>query len=115
MASVLIADDDQLMMDVLGAFLSDCGHEVACALSGKEALNLGQHRPPDVLICDYSLAELDGPSLARRLQNEAPDLRVFVASGHAAPMVRAASQGIRNLRVLTKPLDLDELEASLRD
>lgn len=115
MATVLIADDDQLMTEVLGAFLSDCGHEVACALSGREALDLGQIRPPDVLICDYSLGELDGPSLARQLQNDTPELRVFVASGHSAPMVRAASRGIRNLKVLTKPLDLEDLEASLRD
>lgn len=115
MARVLIADDDQLMTDVLGAYLSECGHEVACAFSGSQALDLGRSEPPEVLICDYSLGEMDGPSLARRLQTGAPSLRVFVASGHSASLVRAASGGIRNLQVLTKPLDLEDLEASLRD
>lgn len=115
MARVLIADDDELMTDVLGDYLSECGHEVACALSGPQALDLCRAARPEVLICDYSLGDMDGPSLARHLQSTAPDLRVFVASGHSPSLVRAASGGIRNLRVLTKPLDLEDLEASLRD
>lgn len=114
MAKVLIADDDELMTEVLEAFLTDCGHEVQCAITGSDALDLGEKDRPDVLICDFSLPELDGPEVARRLQTQTPDLRVFVASGHSDRLVRAQSDGVNHLQVLTKPVDLGALEDSLR-
>lgn len=110
MARVLIADDDPIAAAVLGAFLEESGHQVRRARSGAEALRLGRADPPEVLICDFTLRGLDGPSVARRLQAERPRLRIVMTSGHHDALVRRGTDGLRNLRLLPKPLDLTALD-----
>jgi len=110
-ARVLIAEDDPLAAEVLTAFLEHCGHEVARAESGAEALEMSGRARPEVLICDHWLRGLDGPSLARQLRRASPDLRVLITSG--APETVDPARGAKDLMVLSKPLDLEQLERHL--
>jgi CheY-like chemotaxis protein len=111
---VLVADDDDLVIEVLQVFLTDCGYEVEGARTGRDAVTRGRQAPPDALICDFAMSDLDGPEVARQLQFAAPNLPVFVTSGHTARVVMRAAEGVRNLEVLAKPLDLEALEQALR-
>ncbi|MCA9552863.1 MAG: response regulator [Myxococcales bacterium] len=111
---VLVADDDDLVIEVLQVFLTDCGFEVDCARTGTDAVELGRRAHPDALICDFAMSDLDGAEVARQLQRDTPDLPVFVTSGHTPGLVRDAASGVRHLEVLRKPLDLGALEQALR-
>ena len=116
MAKVLIADDEELAARTLGMFLSDRGHSVETATDGPQAMNLLERFLPDFLIADYLLGdEIKGTDVARSLQVKKPDAQVLLVTGFPADMVKNDARGIGHLRVITKPVDLDEVEALIAD
>lgn len=60
MARVLIVDDDADGMEPVGNYLTRIGHTVDCVPNGKEALMAVIARPPDVIILDILMPEMDG-------------------------------------------------------
>ena len=114
MTRVLIADDDGLVLEALGAYLRATGYAVDTARSGREALERAAVHPPDVLVCDYSFHEPpDGATVARQLLDALPRLTVFLVTGHSAAGIRATADALPRTELLTKPLDLFEFEARL--
>jgi len=64
--------------------LSDLGHEVTEAHSGKEALEyLGDEANFDLMITDYSMPGMTGAELAKAARKIAPGLPILIASGYA--------------------------------
>lgn len=67
---ILIADDDPVFRAVLGAALRRLGHEVVATEHGRDAWETYRRERPPVLILDWMMPELDGPSLTRRVRAE---------------------------------------------
>ncbi len=65
--TVLIAEDEEELADLLSGFLRDSGYQVVCAADGKQALSAMDAVRPDVVLCDIVMPELDGLSLCHRL------------------------------------------------
>lgn len=81
---VLLVDDDFLIAMSSVDMLSDLGHEVVEAHSGKEALaHLQRDGHFDLLITDYSMPEMTGGELAKAARALLPDLPILIASGYA--------------------------------
>jgi two-component system CheB/CheR fusion protein len=76
--AVLIADGYLDAADSLGLLLTLAGHRVRTTYTGPEALDLAYQDPPDVLVCDLVLPQLNGYELARRLRPKLPRT-LFVA------------------------------------
>ena len=111
MAKILIVDDETSLAEVLGLFLSDCGHLVRTAPTAKRALRLGRMFRPDVLIADFCLLDdQDGGQVARALRAEDPSLHVILITGLLVDEVHDSVADIPNLRLLGKPLDLDDVQ-----
>src|SRR5512139_665547 len=71
---VLVIDDNELLLDLLKAFLERDGYEVETCSSPASALALAEERPFDIYIIDYQLPEMCGDAVAvaiRRLQPSA--------------------------------------------
>jgi len=70
--SVLIVDDDEAILDTLRDVLMDTGYEVWTAAGGAEALARLRHAqaPPDVILVDLMMPEMDGWQLTARLREE---------------------------------------------
>jgi len=64
---ILAVDDVQINLDILEAILSD-GYEFSSVTSGQEALNLMDSEPPDLVILDLSMPEMDGFEVMRRMR-----------------------------------------------
>ncbi len=82
---VLLVDDNADAAESLGALLELAGHRVALAHRGEEGLIHAQREPPDAVLCDIGLPDIDGYEVARRFRAN-PALRnvVLVAlSGYA--------------------------------
>ncbi|WP_210104826.1 hybrid sensor histidine kinase/response regulator [Neorhizobium galegae] len=81
---ILLVDDDVLIAMSSADMLSDLGHDVVEAHSGKEALDLLETSAPfDLLITDYSMPGMTGAELARAAREKLPSLSILMASGYA--------------------------------
>jgi two-component system KDP operon response regulator KdpE len=88
-------------------------YDVATAASGQEALAEAGRRPPDAVILDLGLPDLDGIEVIRRLRgwSRAP---VIVLSGRAGPGDKIAALDAGADDYVTKPFSMGELLARLR-
>lgn len=67
---ILVVDDDPVVLESMELFLSMQGHEVLTAREGSEALVLADAVQPDVILSNFSMTEMDGLTLFRRLRED---------------------------------------------
>lgn len=65
--TILIADDDPSVLQLLAGRCAKLGFDVRTASNGMQALIMAKQRPPDVLLVDVNMPEVDGLSLLVRL------------------------------------------------
>ena len=82
--TLLVAEDDEAVRELLRRVLERLGYEVLVARDGGHALDIAADpaRRIDLLITDVVMPGQRGPALATQLQNDRPDLRVLLVSGH---------------------------------
>src|SRR5258707_11465964 len=110
---VLIVEDEPALLRALRINLRARGYDVGVASAGREALAEARQRPPDVVLLDLGLPDLDGTEVIRDLRgwSTAP---VIVLSGRAGSgdKIDALDAGADDY--VTKPFDMEELLARLR-
>jgi len=110
---VLVVDDEPQIVRALQINLKARSYEVHVAASGQAALRVAGQYPPDLVILDLGLPDLDGVEVIRGLRGwtEAP---VIVLSGRSdsTDKVEALDAGADDY--LTKPFGIDELLARMR-
>ena len=113
MARVLVVDDEPQILRALRINLRVRGYEVDTAASGKQALETAARRPPDLVILDLGLPDLEGVEVIEGLRgwSTAP---IIVLSGRAesTDKVEALDAGADDY--VTKPFGMDELLARMR-
>lgn len=65
MALILVVDDEFSVAEVLELVLSDAGHEVVTAANGQQGLERANERPPDVVLLDFMMPIMGGPSMLK--------------------------------------------------
>jgi signal transduction histidine kinase len=112
---LLIVDDDEDSRVLVGLLLEGQGATVACASSAGEALSLLAERPPDVLLSDIGMPDVNGYSLIRRVRSLSGDRGgrtpaiALTAYARAEDGERAFAAGFQ--AYLTKPVDPERLAA----
>jgi PAS domain S-box-containing protein len=82
--TVLVVDDDGLVLMNTVLMLEDLGHRPLEAMSGEEALALLAAGPlPDVVVTDHAMPNMTGAELAEGIAALYPDLKVILATGYA--------------------------------
>jgi two-component system, OmpR family, phosphate regulon response regulator PhoB len=76
MERVLIVDDDPDIQKLVSYNLTQAGYQVTTAATGVEAFNAVQDQPPDLIILDIMLPDLDGLEVCRRLRREEKTRRI---------------------------------------
>ena len=111
--SVLVVDDDPHLLKALRITLQAHGYAVDTAADGGTALRAASSRPPDVMVLDLGLPDLDGADVLRELRRWS-SLPVLVLSARhgSSDKVDALDAGADDY--ITKPFGLDELLARLR-
>src|SRR5262245_45813787 len=104
---VLVVDDHHDTADALAMLLRWWGHEVIVAYDGASALEAARARPPDVVLLDIAMPELDGHQLARLLRADARTrhARLFALSGLMGDEDRRRSLEAGCDLHLVKPVD----------
>lgn len=107
---ILVAEDEDLIRDVVVDILETHGHEVMEADSGERALELCAEAAPDLLFTDIKLAgTLTGWDVAIRCRESNPRMPVIYATGHMHTAPRPVSGSI----MLQKPFGLERLLEAL--
>ncbi|KPA97778.1 ATP-binding protein [Pseudomonas asplenii] len=97
--TVLLVDDDSLVLNSTVLLLEDLGHRVLCATSGAQALLcLEQHSGIDLMITDMIMPEMDGAQLAKVVRQLQPELPIILATGYSGHLDDMAVQLPRILK-----------------
>ncbi|HUI59728.1 MAG TPA: response regulator [Steroidobacteraceae bacterium] len=105
---VLVADDDPIILAVLGAALRQAGFEVLEASDGRTALQLCLASTPRLAIIDYAMPGLSGIELAHQISRATLVPFIFLSAYEEEAVVRAAvSAGA--MTYLLKPIDTRQL------
>ena len=108
-ASILIVDDETAILTSLKSILEDEGYDVSVASSGTEALKIYTTDPPDLMMLDIWMPELDGLETLKRVKEFVPTAQVIMMSGHGSieTAVRAIKLGAYDY--IEKPLSLENV------
>ena len=115
MARLLVADDEQTILNFLVRVLVREGYEVSAAKNGYEALQLLEKNSFDLLLTDIKMDYLDGVSLLKNAKEHQPNLAVILLTGHATvdTAVAALQYGADNY--LIKPAKNEDILEAVAD
>jgi two-component system KDP operon response regulator KdpE len=110
---VLVVDDEPALLRALRINLQAREYDVHVAGSGREALHVAGQHPPDLVILDLGLPDLDGVEVIHGLRGWT-DVPIIVLSGRSgsSDKVRALDAGADDY--VTKPFGMEELLARMR-
>src|SRR6266403_2012709 len=113
-ARILIVDDDSGQRSLLDSFLRSQGFETLPVASGERALELLRAEQFSMMISDVRMPGMSGLETLRRARQEHAVLPVLLVTAYAD--IREAVGAMRDgaLNYLAKPIDLDELLATVR-
>jgi two-component system KDP operon response regulator KdpE len=109
----LVVDDDRALARALAINLKARGYQVDVALTGREALSLAAAHPPDVVVLDLGLPDLDGIEVLTGLRGWT-SVPVLVLSAREDQREKVAALDAGADDYVTKPFGMDELLARLR-
>jgi DNA-binding response OmpR family regulator len=113
---VLVADDDEDILELVTFRLERSGYTVVQARDGEEAWNLAQAQPPDLAVLDVMMPKLDGFELTRRIRAKPETERVpiilLTARAQDADVQQGFDAGADDY--LRKPFSPQELRARVQ-
>lgn len=109
--TILVVEDDEAIRAGLCEALARAGHLAREAADGRAALVALAHAPPDLVILDLMLPELDGHAVLARLRRTWPTLPVLILSARGSEAEKVAGLRAGADDYLAKPFGLDELLA----
>jgi DNA-binding response OmpR family regulator len=113
--TVLVVEDDELVLDAMTRMLVREGYLVLTAASGHDAIGLlhAPLQPINVLVLDVNLPDVSGIDLCARIRELHPDLPVVVCTGSTDPTALAELLKMGIHRCFHKPVAMQELLASV--
>ncbi len=114
--TVLIADDDPDLRDILRSILEPTGFQVIEASDGQAALDLVRRQRPDLLILDYNMPRMDGMQVCTALKQDVLlrhiPIIMLTGRGEVNQKVEGMEGGVDDY--LVKPFEPQELLARVR-
>ena len=113
--TLLIVDDNPINLSVIVEYVEDLGFETMVAQDGLSALEKAQHSPPDLILLDVMMPELDGFETCKRLKAQETTRDIPVIFMTALANVEEKVKGFNNGAVdyITKPFQQEEVLARI--
>lgn len=109
MSQVLLVDDEKNVLTSLAIGLRRSRYSVREARSGKEALDIMEEDPCQVVISDIRMEPINGYCLAEKLKEKYPETMVVLMSAYDFEEDDLKKRGCREYHTLTKPFPVDAL------
>jgi DNA-binding response OmpR family regulator len=114
-AKILVIDDQEPIRTLLRAMLEGSGHEVSEAANGRDGLALYRRYPPDLVITDIAMPEMNGLDLILELTRGFLNVRVIAMSGEQGTHDNLEVAKLLGARqTLLKPFSMEQLLATVR-
>jgi two-component system OmpR family response regulator len=114
MESLLVVDDEPTVRELLAATLRFAGFAVTSADTGAAAIEAARREPPDLVLLDVMLPDLDGFEVVRQLRAGGGRVPVLFLTARDAPADKVHGLTLGGDDYVTKPFDLPELIARIR-
>jgi len=114
--NILVVDDTPANLDLLSEILTKDGFEVRPAKSGGLALVSAQNIPPDLVLLDIMMPEMDGYEVCRQLKEDEQtrDVPVIFISALEETVDRVQAFNVGGVDFITKPFQAEEVLARVR-
>lgn len=111
--TILVVDDDKLVLEALGMLVSSFGYNCLTAVNGLDAIKKLKEKQVDIVVTDVVMPEMDGLELLAHIKEHYIQTDVIVATGYTdkasyADVIRSGA-----IDFIKKPFERDELEAKL--
>ncbi len=113
MNHLLIIEDDPNTLSGLQDLLRQEGYRVHGVTRGRQAIQTILAESIDIVICDYSLPDMDGLQVCRELKRLQPGLKLFLVTAYSNAEIMKAAKESSIVKIFHKPLDLDDLLTKL--
>lgn len=115
MAKILIAEDDEVVREMVVRALTEDGHELTTdGAEALEALNR-QSGKFDLLLSDVKMPVMDGIALALAAGRDHPDVPIMLMTGYADQRERAHGLDALVHDVIAKPFTVDQIKSAVRE
>ncbi len=112
-ANILVVDDTSANLQVLAGMLKDRGYKVRPVPSGKLALLAAQRDPPDLILLDINMPEMNGYQVCEHLKTDDKlrSIPIIFISALTEPLDKAKAFALGGVDYITKPFQMEELHA----
>jgi len=115
--TILVADDESHILNVVSLKLRNAGFRVVTASDGQEALELAGQERPDLVITDFHMPRLSGIELCKRLKEDENTSSIpaimLTARGYSLDQRDTVESGI--LHMISKPFSPRQLLATVSE
>ena len=106
---ILVVEDHQLLLEAIQDLLQVNGYEVAMANNGFAALDAIKKRPPDLILSDITMPQMDGYDLYQKVRENPSWVRIpfifLTARGERTDVLRGKALGVEDY--IVKPFDTE--------
>ena len=115
--TILYAEDNASLRELIYQYLTGLGYHVLCAADGAVALEIARHHAGAVrlLVSDLMMPNVGGIELARELRKTLPGLKVLFVSGYAGDPTEEGRIAVPEATYLTKPVPMQLLANTIRN
>jgi signal transduction histidine kinase len=106
---ILLIDDEQDILDVVGMALKDAGYLIATSSDGEAGLAACAQDPPHIVITDIRMPGIDGIQVLARIKERHPFIEVIVATAFAEMKLAVQALQLDASDFITKPIAADAL------
>src|SRR5436190_8506612 len=110
MSNILIVDDEQSYRQLLNLVFEGDGRTIRTAMNGREALEILQAEPADVVISDVKMPDMDGIEMLQALRETQPELGVILMTAFASVETAREAFKLGADDFIQKPFDVEELK-----
>jgi DNA-binding response OmpR family regulator len=114
--TILLVDDSPTILSILKEMLKGNGFDLLTASSGKEALTIAKKHPPDLILLDIVMPEIDGVDTCRQFKSHEPLSKIPILFLSSFEDVRNKIKGFEagGLDYINKPVQREELIARVK-
>ena len=114
MPNILIVDDEQSYRQLLSLVFEEQGNSIRTAMNGRQALELLNAEPADVIISDVKMPDMDGIEMLRAVRETLPDVGVILMTAFASVETAREAFKLGADDFIQKPFDVEELKLIVR-